>query len=180
MWRFAGTHVKDTESTICTAMSMGYTFSLPKLLAADAGLPVDSPVFSAWEFAVLHTSLMSVCLVIAMSFLNWAILDYGLAIYKTWGLKAEAPLFWVWQGFIPSIPALVVLILESAEVTARMHRIIEAHAAREKGVTWTTGGFYVVTWLATGLMCVMVALAVVLLYRLRSPSRFRRDELDSK
>ena len=172
-WQFAGTHIKDKESTICTAMPMGYTFSLPELLAADAGLPVDNPVFSAWSFAVLHTRLMSVCLVVAMTFLGWAILDYGLGIYRTWGLKAGAPLFWVWQGFIPSIPALVVLILESAEVTARMHKITKADVAGEKGVTWTTGGFYVLTWFAPGLMCVVVALALVLIFKLRSPSKFR-------
>lgn len=180
MWQVAGSHIKDPGSTVCTAMPMDYTFSLPELLAADAGLPVDSPVFAAWGFAVLHTTLMSVCLVIAMTFGNWAILDYGIAIYKTWGLVAGTPLYWVWQGFIPSIPAVVVLILESAYVTARMHKIVEADAAVKGGVVWTTGGFYVLTWLATGLMCLVVILSVVLIFKLRKPTRFRRAEIGRK
>jgi hypothetical protein len=180
MWQFAGSHIKDPGSTVCTTMAMGYTFSLPKLLAADAGLPVDSPVLAAWGFAVLHTRLISVCLVLIMTFGNWAVLDYGIAIYKTWGLVAGTPLYWVWQGFIPSVLAFAVLILESAEVTARMHKIVEANAAVKGGVVWTTAGFYVLTWLATGLMFFVVILSAVSLFKVRKTTRLRRGQLDSK
>ena len=180
MWQSTGTHLKDEASTACTAMSMGYTFSLPELLAADAGLPADSPLFSIWSFAVLKTRMLSVCLTIAMTLINWTMLDYFIAIIMTWRLTAESPLFWLRQGFIPSIPALITLILLSAEVTARTHKILGAKAVIENGVAWSTGGFYVLTWLATGVMCVMVTLSVVLFFKLRPPPRFLRGELDRK
>jgi hypothetical protein len=46
MWQFASTHLKNEASKVCTVMGGGYNFSLPELLAADAGLPVDSPLLS--------------------------------------------------------------------------------------------------------------------------------------
>jgi hypothetical protein len=46
MWQSASTHLKNEASKVCTVMGGGYKFSLPELLAADAGLPVDSPLLS--------------------------------------------------------------------------------------------------------------------------------------
>lgn len=180
MWQSAGTHIKNETSTHCTAVPMGYTFSLPKLLAADAGLPANSALLSSWSFAVLHTSLPAVCLVVSMTFVNWALVDYGIAILKTWGLTAETPRFWLWQGFLPSVPALVVLILSSADITARTQKILSAKAVAENGVAWSNGGFYAVTWVATGLMFLVVALWVLLFIKLRMKSRFMSRELGWK
>jgi len=165
-------------------MAAGYTFSLPELLAADAGLPADSPLFSAWSFAVLHTEAPFVCLMIAISFINWAMIDYLISIVIILRQTAESQLYCLRTGlkigFIASIPALITLILSSAVVTATTHKILEAKLVAENGVAWSTGGFYVLTWLATGLMCLVVTLSGVLSFKLRQQSRFPRQELDRK
>jgi len=166
MWQSAATHLKNKTSTVCTAMRAGYTFSLPELLAADAGLPADSPLFSTWWFAVLPTRMPYVCLTIAITFISWTMITYFISIVTTPRLTAESPLHWPRAGFIPSIPALITLILSSAKVTAMARGVLEAKPAVDSGVAWSTGGFYALTWLTTGLMCVIVALSVVLAFKL--------------
>ena len=172
MWQSAATHLKNEAFTVCTEMNAGYTFSLPELLAADAGLPADSPLFSNWHFAVLHTEMPFVCLVIAMTFINWAMVSYFITIVTTPRLTAESPLHWPRVGYIVSFPALITLILASAKITAMAHMVLEAKPVADNEVAWSTGGFYALTWLATGLMCVMVTLSVVLAFRLGRPVRF--------
>jgi len=44
--------------------------------------------------------------------------------------------------------------------------VLEAKPVVDNVVAWSTGGFYALTWLATGLMCVIVALSLVLAFRL--------------
>lgn len=166
MWQSAATHLKNKASTVCTAMRAGYTFSLPELLAADAGLPADSPLFSTWRFAVLPTEMPYVCLTIAITFISWAMITYFFIIVTTLRLTAEPPPHWPRAGFIASIPALITLILSSAKVTAVARGVLQAKPVVDNGVAWSTGGFYALTWLTTGLMCVMVALSVVLAFRL--------------
>jgi hypothetical protein len=166
MWQSAATHLKNKTSTVCTAMRAGYTFSLPELLAADAGLPADSPLFSTWWFAVLPTRMPYVCLTIAITFISWTMITYFTIIVTTPRLTAESPLHGLRVGFIASIPALITLILSSAKVTAMARGVLEAKPAVDSGVAWSTGGFYALTWLATGLMCVIVALSVVLAFKL--------------
>jgi len=172
MWQSAATHLKNETSTVCMEMAAGYTFSLPELLAADAGLPADNPLFSNWQFAVLRTEMPFVCLVIAMTFISWTIVTYFFGIVATWRLTAESPPHWLRSGYIASIPALITLILSSAKITATAHKILEAKPVIDNEVVWSTSGFYVLTWLATGLMCVMVTLSVVLGFKLGRPVRF--------
>jgi hypothetical protein len=171
MWQSAATHLKNEASTVCTEMSAGYTFSLAELLAADAGLPADNPLFSTWRFAVLHTEMPFVCLVIAMTFIGWTIVDYLITIITTPRLTAESPLFRLRGGCLASIPGLITLILSSAKMTAMAHQILEAKPVVDNEVAWSTAGFYVLIWLATGLMCVVVTLSMVLLFRLGRPVR---------
>ena len=166
MWQSAGTHLKNETSTVCTAMGAGYTFSLPELLAADAGLPADSPLFSTWWFAVLPTEMPYVCLTIAITFISWAMVSYFIVIATTPRLTTESPLHWPRVGFIVSTPALITLILSSAKITAVARGVLDAKPVVDSGVVWATGGFYALTWLTTGLMCVAVALSVVLAFKL--------------
>jgi hypothetical protein len=172
MWQSAATHLKNKTSTVCTEMAAGYTFSLPELLAADAGLPADNPLFSNWQFAVLHTEMPFVCLVIAITFINWTIISYFIGIITTPRLTAESPLHWLRVGYVVSLPALITLILSSAKITAMAHKVLEAKPVVDNEVAWSTGGFYALTWLATGLMCAMVTLSVVLAFKLGRPVRF--------
>jgi hypothetical protein len=170
MWQSATTHLKNESSTVCTAMGAGYTFSLPELLAADAGLPADNPLFSTWWFAVLRTRMPFVCLTIAITFLSLTVIAYFVTIVTTPRLTAESPLHWPRVGYIASIVALNTLILSSAKVTAVAHKILEAKPVGDNGVAWLTDGFYVLTWLATGLMCIIVILSVVLALKLDKKS----------
>jgi hypothetical protein len=172
MWQSAATHLKNEASTVCTEMNAGYTFSLPELLAADAGLPADNPLFSPWRFAVLHTEMPFVCLVLAMTFFGWTIVDYLITIIMTPKLTAESPLYWLGGGYLASIPGLITLILSSAKMTAMAHQILEAKPVVDNEVAWSTAGFYVLIWVATGLMCVVVTLSTVLVSKLGRPVRF--------
>jgi hypothetical protein len=173
MWQSAATHLKNEPSTVCTAMGAGYTFSLPELLAADAGLLADNPLFSTWWFAVLRTRMPFVCLTIAITSISCTVIAYFITIVTTPRLTAESPLHWARVGYIASIVALNTLILSSAKVTAVTHKILEAKPVVDNGVAWSTDGFYVLTWLATGLMCVIVILSVVLAFKLdRKSSRY--------
>jgi hypothetical protein len=172
MWRSAATHLKNEASTVCTEMSAGYTFSLPELLAADAGLPADNPLFSSWRFAVLHTEMPFVCLVIAITFIGWTVTAYLVSIVTTPRLTVESPNHCMGGGYIASIPGLITLILSSAKITAAAHQILEAKPVVDNEVAWSTAGFYALTWLATGLMCVVVTLSMVLAFRLGRPVRF--------
>jgi hypothetical protein len=147
-------------------MGAGYTFSLPELLAADAGLPADNPLFSTWWFAVLHTMMPFVCLTIAIAFINWTVIAYLITIVTMPRLTAESPLHWPRVGYLASIAALNTLILSSAKITATTHKILEAKPVVDNGVAWSTDGFYILTWLTTGLMCVIVTLSVVLAFKL--------------
>jgi SUR7/PalI family len=171
-WQVAAAHLKNETSTVCMEMPAGYTFSLPELLAADAGLPADSPLFSAWSFAILHTEAPFVCLTMSFTFISWSMIDYFIGIVRIRRLTAESQPHWLRIGFIASILALITLILSSAVITATMHKILEAKLVAEKGVAWSTGGFYVLIWLATGLMGLVVILSAALSYKLRQQSRF--------
>jgi hypothetical protein len=166
MWQSAGTHLKNEASTVCTAMSAGYKFSLSELLAADAGLPADSPLFSTWWFAVLPTRMPYVCLTIAITFICWTMTTYFIVLVTTPRLTAESSLHWPRVTFITSILALITLTWSSAKVTAMARGVLEAKPVVDNVVAWSTGGFYALTWLATGLMCVIVALSLVLAFRL--------------
>jgi hypothetical protein len=180
MWQSASTHFKNEASKVCTVMGGGYKFSLPELLAADAGLPVDSPLLSTWSFAVLNTKMPFVCLAIAIAFTSLTTIAYFITIVTTPRLTTESPLLWPRVGYIASIAALNILIVSSAKITATTHKLLETKPVVENGVAWSTAGFYVLTWLATGLMCVMVALSVVMAFRLRQPTNSLRGELDGK
>ena len=151
-------------------MSGGYKFSLPELLAADAGLPGDSPLLSTWSFAVLNTKMPFICLVIAITFTSLTMIAYFITIVTTPTLTTKSPLHWPRVGYIASIAALNTLIVSSAKITAMMHKLLETQPVVEYGVAWSTGGFYVLTWLATGLMFVTVTLSVVLAFMLRPPT----------
>ena len=161
-------------------MGAGYTFSLPDLLAADAGQAPDTPLFAAWSFAVLQTEFSFVCLTIAQTFIGWAMTNYFCCIVATPRLTAKPPLYWHRVGLIVSIPAFVTLIMSSARITAKTQRILEAKPVIDNGVAWTTGGFYVLTWLATGLMCLAFAWSVVLAFKLRPPTKLPSDHLQRK
>jgi hypothetical protein len=164
MWQSASTRLKNEASEVCTAIGGSYKFSLPELLAADAGLPVHSPLLSTWSFAVLNTKMPFVCLAIAIAFTSLTTIAYFVTIVTTPRLTTESPLLWPRVGYIASIAALNLLIVSSAKITAMIHKLLETEPVVENGVAWSTGGFYVFTWLATGLMCVMVALSVVLAF----------------
>jgi hypothetical protein len=70
--------------------------------------------------------------------------------------------------------------VSSAKITAMIHKLLETKPVVENGVAWSTSGFYVLTWLATGLMCVMVTLSVVFAFMLRPPTSSPKAELDRK
>jgi magnesium-transporting ATPase (P-type) len=180
MWQSDRTHVKNEASTVCTAMGGGYKFSLPELLAADAGLPVDSPLLSTWSFAVLNTTMAFVCLAIAIACTSLTTIAYFITIVTTPRLTAESPLLVPRVGYLASIAAVHALILSSAKITAMMHKLLETKPVVENGVAWSTAGFYVLTWLATVLMCVMVTLSVVLAFMIRPSTSSRLRELDKK
>jgi hypothetical protein len=180
MWQSASIHLKNEASKVCTVMSGGYKFSLPELLAADAGLPVNSPLFSAWLFAVLNTKMPFVCLAIAIAFTGLTIIAYFITIVTTPRLTTESPLHWPRVGYLASIAALNTLLVSSAKITAMIHKLLKTKPVVENGVAWSTTGFYVLTWLATGLMCVTVTLSVVSAFMLRPPTRPLRGELDRK
>ena len=180
MWQSASTHLKNEASKVCTVMGGGYKFSLPELLAADTGLPVDSPLLSTWSFAVLNTKMPFVCLAIAIAFTSLTIIAYFITIVTTPRLTTESPLHWPRVGYLASIAALNTLIVSSAKITAMIHKLLETKPVVENGVAWSTSGFYVLTWLATGLMCVMVTLSMVLAFMLRLPTSSPRGELDRK
>jgi hypothetical protein len=180
MWQSASIHLKDEASKVCTVMGGGYNFSLPELLAADAGLPVDSPLLSTWSFAVLNTKMPFVCLVIAIACTSLTMIIYFITIVTTPILTTESPLFWPRVGYMASIAALNTLIVSSIKITVMMHKLLKTKPVVENGVAWSTGGFYVLTWLATGLMCVMVTLSVVLAFMIRPPTSSPPSELDRK
>ena len=161
-------------------MGGGYKFSLPELLAADAGLPINSPLLSTWSFAVLNTKMPFVCLAIAIAFTSLTVIAYFITIVTTPRLTTESPLHWPRVGYLASIVALNTLIVSSAKITALIHTLLETEPVVENGVAWSTRGFYVMTWLATGLMCVTVALSVVFAFMLRPPTDSPREELDRK
>jgi hypothetical protein len=147
-------------------MGGGYECSLPKLLAADAGLPVDSPLLSNWTFAVLNTKLPFICLAIAIAFTSLITIAYFITIVTVPNLTTESPLLVPRVGYLSSIVALNALIISSAKITAMMDDLLKAKPVAESGVAWSTGGFYALTWLATGLMCVMFILSVVFAFKL--------------
>jgi hypothetical protein len=180
MWQSASTHLKNEASKVCAVMGGGYKFSLPELLAADAGLSVNSPLLSTWSFAVLNTKMPFVCLAIAIAFTSLTIIAYFITIVTTPTLTAESPLHWPRVGYIASIAALNTLIVSSVKITVVIHKLLKTEPVVDNGVAWSTSGFYVLTWLATGLMCVMVTLSVVLAFMLRSPMSSPRGELDRK
>jgi hypothetical protein len=161
-------------------MAGGYNFSLPELLAADVGLPVDSPLLSTWSFAVLDTKMPFICLAIAIAFTGLTVIAYFITIVTTPRLTTESPLHWPRVGYLASIAALNTLIVSSAKITAMIHKLLGTKPVVENGFAWSTRGFYVLTWLATGLMCVTVALSVVSAFMLRPPTSSPRRELDSK
>jgi hypothetical protein len=111
MWQSAGIHLKNEASKVCTVMAGGYRFSLPELLAADAGLPVNSPLLSTWSFAVLDTKMPFICLVIAIAFTGLTIIAYFITIVTTPRLTTESPLHWPRVGYLASIAALNTLII---------------------------------------------------------------------
>jgi len=180
MWQSASTHLKNEASKVCTVMAGGYKFSLPELLAADAGLPVDSPLLSTWSFAVLNTKMPFVCLAIAIAFASLTTITYFITIVTTPRLTTESPLLWPRVGYLASIAALNTLILSSAKITAITHKLLKTKPVVENGVAWSTSAFYVLTWLTTGLMCVTVIFSVVSAFTLRPPTSSPREELERK
>jgi hypothetical protein len=180
MWQSAGIHLKNEASKVCTVMAGGYKFSLPELLAADAGLPVNSPLLSTWSFAVLDTKMPFICLVIAIAFTGLTIIAYFITIVTTPRLTTESPLHWPRVGYLASIAALNTLIISSAKITAMVHKLLKTKPVVENGFAWSTRGFYVLTWLATGLMCVTVVLSVVSAFMIRPPTSSLRREIDGK
>jgi hypothetical protein len=180
MWQSASIHLKNETSKVCTVMAGGYNFSLSELLAADAGLPVDSPLLSTWSFAVLDTKMPFICLAIAIAFTGLTTIAYFITIVTMPRLTTESPLHWPRVGYLASIAALNTLIVSSAKITAMIHKLLKTKPVVENGFVWSTRGFYVLTWLATGLMCVTVALSVVSAFILRPPTSSPRRELDSK
>jgi hypothetical protein len=142
-------------------MPGGYTFSLPNLLASDAGLPPDSTFLSSCSFAVLNTKGPLIWLAVAIPATGVTALAYLLTMVTTPRLKRGSPLLWPRVGFLGSIVSLNTLIGAGAMITVLVHRVLEAKPAGEGEVAWSTGGFFVLTWLATGLMAGMVATEVV-------------------
>jgi hypothetical protein len=116
MWQSVSTHLKNEASKVCTVMGGGYKFSLPELLAADAGLPVESPLLLTWSFAVLNTKVPFVCLAIAITFTSLTIIAYFITIVTTPRLTTESPLHWPRIGYIASIVALNTLIVSSVKI----------------------------------------------------------------
>jgi lipoprotein signal peptidase len=95
-------------------------------------------------------------------------------------LTTESPLHWPRVGYIASIAALNTLIVSSVKITVIIHKLLETKPVVENGVAWSTSGFYALTWLVTGLMCVMVTLSVVLAFMVRLPTSSPRGELGRK
>ena len=180
MLQSASIHLKDDASTVCTVMNGGYEFSLPKLLAADTGLPVDSPLLSTWSFAILNTKMPFTCLSIAIAFTGLTMIAYFITIVTMPNLTTKSPLLVPRVGCLASIVALNTLIVSSAKITSLMHDLLKNKFVVENGVAWSTGGFYSLTWLATGLMCAMFALLVVFAFMLRPPTDSPHRVIDRK
>ena len=164
MWQSAGTQVKDDASRICTTMGGGYNFSLPELLAADAGLPVDSPFLSTWSFAVLNTKAPFILLAIAIACTSLTMIIYFVVIVTTPELTLHIPLFWPRVGYLSSVAALNLLLISSSKITKMAHNLLKNKAVVENGLAFWTKGFYVLTWLASGLMIVVLILSIVLAF----------------
>jgi hypothetical protein len=170
MWKSAGTHFKNESSTVCTVMGGGYTFSLPELLAADTGLALDNPLLAIWSFAVFDTNLTFICLVITIAFTSLTMIAYLITIITTPRLTTASPLLVPRVGYLSSIVAFHTLIISSAKITATMHKLLKSKPVKEEGIAWSTGGFYVLTWFSTGLICVVFTLSVVLAFKIRPPT----------
>jgi len=166
---------KDAASTVCTVMSGGYKFSLPDLLANDAALPVAN-FSSRWSFAVVDTKAPFILLVISIASLIVSMITYGIAIVTTPRFTPETPLFGLRAGYLASIAALVTSMISSAKITA----IMEQLAGRSDDTAWSTGGFYVWTWLVTGLMGFAVILSIVFAIKIAKLRRAPREELEAE
>ena len=151
---------KNKSSTACTAMNGGYKFYLPALLASDAGLPISG--FLDWSFATIDTAAPFTLLVVGIAFLIVSMITYGYAAVTTPMLTPQTLLLWPRVGYLASIGAMVTLIISSAKITADMRRVTDNGV----GNTWSTGGFYIWTWLATGLTCLAVVVAIVFAFRI--------------
>jgi hypothetical protein len=174
MWQSASTHVKNEATRVCTVMDGGYNFSLPELLAADAGLPLDSPLLSNWSFAALNTMMPFVCLVIGIACTSLTMIAYFITIVTTPVLTTKSPLLVPRVGFLASVAALNTLIISSIKITVMTHKLLGTKSVVENGVAFSTSGFYAFTWLATALMCLMFTLSVVLAFMLRPPTSSRK------
>jgi hypothetical protein len=180
MWQSASEHVKDDASTVCTVMGGGYKFSLSKLLAGDAGLPVDSPLLSDWSFAVINTKMPFICLAIAITCTSLTTIAYFITIFRTPNLTTESPLLIPRVGYVSSVAALNLLIVSSAKITSIMNNVLKAKPGVEDGAARSTGGFYALTWVATGLMCAMFIWSVVFAFTIRSSTKSPHKVLDRK
>jgi hypothetical protein len=167
MWQSASTHLKDEASKVCKTMSGGYKFSLPDWLAADASLPVSSSLLSTWSFAVLNTKMAFICLTVAIAFTGLSSIAYFITIITTPKLTRKSSLFWPRVGYMSSIVAIKTFILSSAKITSEIHKVFKNEYVVANGVAWSTNGFYVLTWLATALISVVVILSIVLACMLR-------------
>jgi len=180
MWKTAGTHVKDEASTICMAMRGGYKFSLPELVAKDARLPPDNPLLSDWSFAFVNTGTPFICLVIAITFTSVTTTSYFISVFRMPNLTTQSPLSIAQVGYLSSIVALNTLIISSAKITSILNHVLGAKLVKNYGVAWSSGGLYALTWLATGLLVLILILSVVLAFKLRPPTNSTRKALERK
>jgi hypothetical protein len=155
-------------------MNGGYTFSLPNLLAADTGLPIDNPVLSSWSFAVLDTMMPFTCIAFAIAFASVTVVAYFITFFTAPNFTADSPLLVPRIGYLASIGVLNTVLISAIKITVMMHDVLANKIVSEDGVAWSSGLFYVLTWLMVGFMVIQFIWSMVLAFKVaaaRSPLR---------
>ena len=115
-----------------------------------------------------------VCLVIGIACASLTMIAYFITIITTPLLTTKSPLLVPRVGFLASVAALITLIISSTKITVMIHKLLGTKFVVENGVAFSSSGFYVFTWLATALMCVMFVLSMVLAFMLQPPTTSRK------
>jgi len=172
MWNTHNSTAGKNQSTVkCVSESAGYTFSLSEFMNND-GFAQSIP---AWSNVEVNTKAPLILLTLGIAFigLSWLGFVYGLftAINKT--IIEDRPLFVLRLAFFASIAAPIMMTISSAKITATAAKasgIVNLETMQAADVQMHTV-FYVISWLATGLLWVALVLVLIAAFSIAKMQR---------
>ncbi|MCJ1358037.1 MAG: hypothetical protein MMC33_008035 [Icmadophila ericetorum] len=162
-------YIKNFSTISCTSQTGGYIFNLAETLAAGVA-PAAQTLFANWQYAVLETSVSLGLLGSTIGQLGTSLIAYGVGFFTLTKIETNNHSLRALRiGFINSIASLILSTISSAKITAFAGNLMDERRVTSgiNFLVWREKGFYILTWMTTGLTWVALFVAVIFSFAIR-------------